>query len=154
MNLDVFDNIYYWLHALFGEDLWMLLAGQASTDTDHFPTIFIVSIALAIALCAFYYFNKSVLPPSKFNTKLGWLVIFLVAAFLSWAVGFSIAEYAYNVSSLTYTDPETSEEITLDINQGNLIVFGLVNALYSSVIYFFASLLFKRWSANYHNQPF
>ncbi len=131
---DLFANYYEFFYTQTSNNFSTTLY-----DLGLYGTIGIVTILVALAVMAIFYFAIN---SSRFNKWYHWLLFM--------GITFTI------VFLFTYLHPKgiALDEGYDEIGDNLFLMFGLINGLVASVYYFALSALFKRWSTNCSTTPF
>lgn len=146
----IFNALYYLFSGLYGSDLYNFLTGAETDGSNYFRILFLATLAFNLAVCAIYYYVPVV--PIRLNTKGWWVLIGLVVAVIS-----GICAYGYvdgMGDEMVYKDMVTGVTHALNVGNGDLVLFGISNAIISLFFFFVGSLLLKWGSANFSKVPF
>lgn len=140
---DFFGSMYCIFEDFFGLDLADYLWGEATdTQTTNMYVAFglwMIVVSAVFMVLYYYIFNHP-----RWNTVKGWLTFLLVNAFVNFMVGWLWLVVDYNNGNM----------VNLNIGEGNLLCFGVTNAIISIPFFIILSLAFHWWSSNCSRTPF
>ena len=145
---DFFAAMYEFFISLYGEDLGLHLYGHNGDAYENnggealYVPIGVAMILSNMVVAAIFYY---LINRPNFNRWYHWLTMLMIAASVNGLVGYY----------LPYLDVDANRiAADLTIDAGNCMGFGLVNGLYSAIVFFLASLVLKIWSRNCSSTPF
>lgn len=149
---EFFGSLYCLFEDFFGLELANYLWGQSSTEqmTNMFIGIGYSMLAIsAFAMILFYYiFNRP-----KWGRWM-WALFGVINAVINFLVGWQWVLRDYYAGYMVRLDPATNQNVPLPISEGDIICFGVSNAILSFIVFFIFSCLFKWWSTNVSRIPF
>lgn len=145
---DIFASLYELLKSFYGSDLADHLYGYQDggifNGASLYPIVGLTLFVGTVVLVILYYYA---LNKSRFSRWYHWFTALLLNALLQWFIAFY----------LPYQDKRDgliAQEIDAQITADHCIGFGLVNMIYSIVLFFLLSIFLKRWSSNCSTTPF
>ena len=151
---ELLGNIYCLLESFYGKPLSEYLWGYNCNDQDYsgdliYNQIGIIAIAFAIIVPPIYYYIWNPVRKQQFKY---WLLMG-VTAFINLLIAFFMISSDYDNgligACLLYDDKGI-----LIIDQTNIVMFGLVNALFSAILFFVFSMIYKWKSKTVKYYPF
>lgn len=143
----IFSWIYGWFISIFGEDLDYHLFGYECQGEEFvlgsrclYTPIGIVALGVAILFFVLYYY---VVNSAKLNRWWHWVIVLLLVGIVNFFVG-----YAWTNAEL----PNVSECLTVKV--GDCWLFGLANAIVSSLFFIIISFAGKWGSSQCKWTPF
>lgn len=149
---EFFGSIYCWFEDFFGLELANYLWGTASPVQGRNLFIgigmWMFFLSLVVVLVFYYLINYP-----KFNNWIAWLVALIINAVLNFIVGWQyVLRDSYAGKMIRY-DAE-GNSVDLVINGGDMLCFGVTNAILSIGAFIIFSFVFKWWSRNCSSAPF
>ncbi len=118
--------------------------GEGFNDPSlYIPCGFITYFTPLALVLLFYYLINS----PRFNRWYHWLIFLALSAIICFAV-------SYGWVYADYDQGYMAESIAQYIEPGQLIAFGMVNALYGIILFVLFSFILRNWSANCSTTPF
>ena len=150
---EFFGSIYCWLEDFFGIDLANYLWGEASSQqtSNMFIGIGMAMLAISLAFAVVYYY---VVNHPRLNNWWGWLVFCAVNAVVNFVVGWQWVLKDFYAGKMTDLDKVTGNEMALQIDESDIIAFGVANMLDAVVAFIIISYIIKWWSTNCSRAPF
>lgn len=151
---ELLGNIYSLLESFYGKPLSDYLWGYNCDNQDYsgdliYNQIGIVAIALAIIVPPIYYYIWNPVRKQQFK----YWCLMAVTALVNLLIAFFWINSDYDNGligdCLLYDDKGI-----LLIDQTNILMFGFVNALFSAILFFFFSMIYKWKSKTVKYYPF
>lgn len=150
---DFFGSIYCWLEDFFGLELANYLWGEASPNQTTNMFIGIGFTMLLVTLCCVVVYYYVVNHP-RFNNLWGWAIFLGTNAVVNFIVGWQWVLKDYYDGLMVSKDASTGKFVDLPIDGGNLLAFGMTNAVDSIIAFILFSYMIKWWSTNCSRAPF
>ena len=151
----MFETIYCWFVAWFGNDLADYLAGGeclydddgqfvelAFSGSNQFPMYGFIALGIALAVMLIYYY---VINHPRFNRWWSWLLMLLLVGFVNLFIGSGILLGDYYSGVIGDCIP---------IYLSDCWMFGLANFFVSAIFFIIFSVGLKWWSTNCKRTPF
>lgn len=148
-----FGSIYCWFEDFFGTELANYLWGQATSgqQTNMFIGIGLSMMGVSLFMMVLFYY---IINHPKMNNWWSWFVFFAINAAINFVVGWKWVQSDYSKGLMTTLDTATNQIVLLNISEGDILCFGISNAVLSMVMFIVFSYLFKWWSTNVSKAPF
>lgn len=142
----IFIKIYEFFEFIYGQPLGLHLSGwngaNFAGNVLYVPLGVSMYYSTLILVVTFYYFINSV----KFSRWYHWLIVLLVCTILNYAIG-------YYLTFLDYSNNDIAPDIAPSINLSDLYYFGMINAIFSIVLFILFSFSLRWWSTNCSTTP-
>ncbi len=151
---EILGNIYSLLDSFYGKPLSEYLWGYNCENQDYsgdliYNQIGIIAIILAIIVPPLYYYIWN---PVR-NQRIKYWGLMAVTAFVNMLIAYFMISSDYDNGligdCLLYDD----KGVTI-MDTTNILMFGLVNALFTAILFFGFSMLYKRGSKTVKYYPF
>ena len=151
---ELLGNIYSLLESFYGKPLSEYLWGYNCDNQDYsgdliYNQIGIIAIALAIIVPPIYYYIWNPVRKQQFKYWFLMGVTALVNLLIAYFMISSDYDNGLIGDCLLYDDKGI-----LLIDQTNILMFGFVNALFSAILFFFFSMIYKWKSKTVKYYPF
>lgn len=156
---DFFEFLYtaLGLKGIYGNELANFLAGRATSlsPENQFVTIGFITIGIALAVVLIYYYviGQWLCKPS-WGSKITWLITLVINSLLAFLAGWQFTARDLDAGKMMVYNPETDMLVSLNIDGGNCLEFGLANAIVAAVLFFILTLCLKWWSRDFKHIPF
>ena len=151
---ELLGNIYCLLESFYGKPLSEYLWGYNCNDQDYsgdliYNQIGIIAIAFAIIVPPIYYYIWNPVRKQQFKYWFLMGVTALINLLIAYFMISSDYDNGLIGDCLLYDDKGI-----LIIDQTNIVMFGLVNALFSAILFFVFSMIYKWKSKTVKYYPF
>ncbi len=150
---DFFGSIYCWLEDFFGLELANYLWGESSPEQQDVMFIGIGMSMLIISLfvTVLYYY---IIDHPRLGNFWAWLAFLTGNSLINFLVGWQWVLKDYYDGLMIRISAVTGEPESLPIDEGNILAFGVTNAILSALAFFFLSMIIKWKSTNVSHVPF
>jgi len=148
-----FGSMYCWFEDFFGIELANYLWGQAAPEqqTNMFIGIGLSMLGLSLFMMVLFYY---IINHPKMANWWSWLVFFAINGILNFVIGWQWVLSDFYEGLMVSFDTATNQTVPLNINEDDILCFGVSNMLLSMVAFTLFSYLFKWWSTNVSKAPF
>jgi len=148
-----FGSMYCWFEDFFGIELANYLWGQAAPEqqTNMFIGIGLSMLGLSLFMMVLFYY---IINHPKMANWWSWLVFFVINGILNFVIGWQWVLSDFYEGLMVSFDTATNQTVPLNINEDDILCFGVSNMLLSMVAFTLFSYLFKWWSTNVSKAPF
>lgn len=148
-----FGSVYCWFEDYFGIELANYLWGQSSPEqqTNLFIGIGLSLVIISLFMVILFYY---IIDHPKFANWWGWSIFLGINAVINFLVGWQIVLSDYYEWLMVKFDPVTNQSIPLQIDESNIISFGVSNMILSILVFIIFTYLLRWWSPNVSNAPF
>lgn len=147
-----FGSIYCWFEDFFGLELadylWGVLSPRSDTNIYIGIGLTMLAISLGVALTFYYLVNHP-----RLNNWWCWLIFLAVNAGINFIVGWQWVLKHYYAGLMVKYDAATNLEVAANVQEADIICFGVANMLLSVLAFAIFSFIVKWWSTNCHNAP-
>lgn len=150
---DFFGSIYCWFEDFFGIELANYLWGQSSPEQQDvmFIGVGISMLFISLVVAVLYYY---VINHPRLGNIWGWLAFLVVNAIINFLVGWQWVLKDYYDGLMVKVSAITGKLEDLPIDEGNILAFGVTNAILSVLAFLIFSSIIKWWSTNVSHVPF
>lgn len=148
-----FGSVYCWFEDYFGIELANYLWGQSSPEqqTNLFIGIGLSLVIISLFMVILFYY---IIDHPRFANWWGWSIFLGINAVINFLVGWQIVLSDYYEWLMVKFDPVTNQSIPLQIDESNIISFGVSNMILSVLVFIIFTYLLRWWSPNVSNAPF
>lgn len=147
-----FGSIYCWLEEFFGLELANYLWGMYSpSEVNLFIGIGFTMILISLFSVVLYYY---IIDHPRLCNWWGWSIFLIINAVINFIVGWQYVLTDFYNGLMVEIDPVTNKMVSLNIDQSNILAFGVTNMINSIIAFFVFTCIVKWWSTNCSGAPF
>lgn len=147
-----FGSIYCWLEEFFGLELANYLWGMYSpSEVNLFIGIGFTMILISLFSVVLYYY---IIDHPRLCNWWGWSIFLIINAVINFIVGWQYVLTDFYNGLMVKIDPVTNKMVSLNIDQSNILAFGVTNMINSIIAFFVFTCIVKWWSTNCSGAPF
>lgn len=150
---EIFGFLYCLFEDFFGMELANYLWGQSSPQqlTNMYIGIGLSMVVISLFVMVLFYY---IVNHPKLNNWWSWLIFLGLNAAINFFVSWQWVLSHFSKGWMVKLNPTTNQEIPLQIDEGDILCFGISNMILSIIAFIIVSYLFKWWSSNVSKAPF
>ncbi len=141
---DFFAFIYEIFRSFYGGDLADHLYGVDAKSASLYSWVGVIMVISSLLLALIFY---KVIDSPKPRKSLSWFIYLLINAAINFFLGFYLPYRDFQAKNI-------SAEILKNIDAGNIVAFGVANAIVATLFFMFFSIFIRRLSNNNRLTPF
>lgn len=154
-----FETVFLWFQNFYGTDLARYLVGDYDLEggvapNSHCLSFGLVTLLVPLLVALIFYL---VINHPKWNRFFPWLISLVASALVTGGVTYAMLLHGHYIpGKMVEYEPQDGEWVPVDLAIGldNLMLFAVVTAILSLVVYFIWSLILKSLSRNCSHTPF